>query len=371
MEQHESRIPIPQTEAQRLRAALEAVVGESNPADLAGMRAMMAAHLKTLTDPGDRETCETSIAAIDALLADPIPDCVATVLMASRDAVLHGLDFKPLAPQCEATFRQLIPVGMDAEAVLIRTLAHVGDYCAAALDAAGIRDYEADFHAVADVFGIGSAARSRSGVVANARNAHRRSQCLAAVEREFFTRHVDAPSIGEDAESGEECLLNWGDEPAQYVARFRECLPTIATTNSLTGETRAPASGLRVKVADLAAKLARIANDRRTEGEHTRAAMWDSLARELRGVLADTSPATCEGELLAWLEKKRFGLVPEYEGPWDVIDYGTGDDAPLGGDNGKQSTVASGSTPREALRAAIAARTAADVSRGTNEAEGA
>ncbi len=46
------------------------------------------------------------------------------------------------------------------------------------------------------------------------------------------------------------------------------------------------------------------------------------------------------------MEQKRIAVVPEYEGPWDAEVYN---------DEGKPNHRGSGSTPREAIRAAIAA----------------
>ena len=53
-----------------------------------------------------------------------------------------------------------------------------------------------------------------------------------------------------------------------------------------------------------------------------------------------------DAELLDAMERQRIAVVPEYEGPWDAEVY-SGDEKP--------SHRGSGSTPREAIRAAIAA----------------
>ncbi|WP_043006101.1 hypothetical protein [Comamonas testosteroni] len=53
-----------------------------------------------------------------------------------------------------------------------------------------------------------------------------------------------------------------------------------------------------------------------------------------------------DSELLDAMEQKRISVVPEYEGPWDAEIYN---------DEGKPNHRGSGSTPREAIRAAIAA----------------
>jgi len=72
--------------------------------------------------------------------------------------------------------------------------------------------------AIADVFGIGNATRTPSTILANVVNAKRRADCLSAIEREFFTKLV------EDEDEGgmvEECQLNWGASPDEYVEQFR------------------------------------------------------------------------------------------------------------------------------------------------------
>lgn len=56
-----------------------------------------------------------------------------------------------------------------------------------------------------------------------------------------------------------------------------------------------------------------------------------------------------DSELLDAMEQKRIAVVPEYEGPWDAEIYN---------DEGKPNHRGSGSTPREAIRAAIAAQAA-------------
>lgn len=62
-------------------------------------------------------------------------------------------------------------------------------------------------------------------VFVNIQNAMRRSDCLSAVEREFFTREVP----GEDYpdEMIEECELSWGKEPKEYTDDFRKVLSEI------------------------------------------------------------------------------------------------------------------------------------------------
>lgn len=56
-----------------------------------------------------------------------------------------------------------------------------------------------------------------------------------------------------------------------------------------------------------------------------------------------------DSALLDAMERQRIAVVPEYEGPWDAEVY-NGDEKP--------NHCGSGSTPREAIRAAIAAQAA-------------
>lgn len=74
-----------------------------------------------------------------------------------------------------------------------------------------------------EAFSIGTAARTPTVLLANIENSKRRSDCLSAIEREFFTR----PCEDEHGEEGEECLLNWAAEPAEYVKQFREALAAL------------------------------------------------------------------------------------------------------------------------------------------------
>jgi hypothetical protein len=73
---------------------------------------------------------------------------------------------------------------------------------------------------VYDAFGIGSAVRTPQTLLTNIENARRRSACLSAIEREFFTQTVQ----DDDGEEDEDCTLSWGAEPAEYVDQFRAAL---------------------------------------------------------------------------------------------------------------------------------------------------
>lgn len=58
------------------------------------------------------------------------------------------------------------------------------------------------------------------------------------------------------------------------------------------------------------------------------------------------SAQTDDSALLDAMERRRIAVVPEYEGPWDAEVYN---------DEGEPIHAGSGTTPREAIRAAIAA----------------
>lgn len=81
---------------------------------------------------------------------------------------------------------------------------------------------------VYQALGIGSACDEHVAF-ANIENLIRREHCLSAIEREFFMVETP-PDEGEgDTGPGEECLLNWGSTPEQYVKQFAEA---IAATHS-------------------------------------------------------------------------------------------------------------------------------------------
>lgn len=84
-----------------------------------------------------------------------------------------------------------------------------------------------ELNAIYDAFGICSAARESHILMENISNVKRRSECLRAIEREFFTVPgvLDGYFPGEDP--GEECLLNWGASPDEYVTQFGKALDCI------------------------------------------------------------------------------------------------------------------------------------------------
>lgn len=85
---------------------------------------------------------------------------------------------------------------------------------------------------VGEILGIGESARSMSVIKTNINNMQRRSACLSAIENEFFTI-TKTCCADDDCEPGDEgteyteCLLNWADEPSEYVERFRSALSAM------------------------------------------------------------------------------------------------------------------------------------------------
>ena len=76
---------------------------------------------------------------------------------------------------------------------------------------------------VYQALGIGSAC-NEDAVFVNIENARRRADCLSAIEREFFMVETPPDESEGDTEPGEECLLNWGHAPTQYVQQFAKAL---------------------------------------------------------------------------------------------------------------------------------------------------
>ena len=96
----------------------------------------------------------------------------------------------------------------------------------------------ADILDICDALKIGAEARTETVIIESIGNALRRSRCLDAVERDLFTSQI------EDEESGElidDCPLNWGDEPDEYVASVKELLRLSAPKPSELLTTTNPA----------------------------------------------------------------------------------------------------------------------------------
>lgn len=73
---------------------------------------------------------------------------------------------------------------------------------------------------VAGRLGIGEKARTASTILTNVENAARRSRCLSMIES-----HHTITVLDDDGEEMEEQLLNWGEEPDQYIETYRAVAP--------------------------------------------------------------------------------------------------------------------------------------------------
>jgi len=78
-----------------------------------------------------------------------------------------------------------------------------------------IAELEAEKDEIRQLFGIGEKAFTHSVLMENIRNTIRRNACLGRIEG-YITRTV----TDEDGEEWEECPLNWGSEPEDYLTQF-------------------------------------------------------------------------------------------------------------------------------------------------------
>lgn len=86
-----------------------------------------------------------------------------------------------------------------------------------------IEQLQAQLSQIYDLFSIGADARRPSILLVNIENARRRSDCLGAIERDFFTKIAQ----DEDGEEVYDCPLSWGAEPAEYTEQFRSALSAL------------------------------------------------------------------------------------------------------------------------------------------------
>jgi hypothetical protein len=132
------------------------------------------------------------------------------------DGKAMGVQFYGVGPEhraAEAFFRAANPATVIALISLARR---------AAADApAADERAQATLDKICDLFHIGALARDESTILANVQNVLRRSECLSAVEREFFMVAAEPDDDFPGDEPGEECLLNWGADPVEYVEQFR------------------------------------------------------------------------------------------------------------------------------------------------------
>ena len=71
---------------------------------------------------------------------------------------------------------------------------------------------------ICETIGIGKLARNRSTIMTNIENSLRRSNCLSRIENV----HTETLEDEDTGEPFEQSVLNWGHEPDQYEAKYRE-----------------------------------------------------------------------------------------------------------------------------------------------------
>jgi hypothetical protein len=81
---------------------------------------------------------------------------------------------------------------------------------------------------VADALGIGEQARTPAVILANIENATRRSRCLSLIEA-----HHTITVLDDDGEEMPDQLLNWGEDPEQYIETYRAMLTPNADVTGL------------------------------------------------------------------------------------------------------------------------------------------
>jgi hypothetical protein len=85
------------------------------------------------------------------------------------------------------------------------------------VDAMNPDELRATLHRIADVFGIGSGARTPCTLLGNIENANRRCDCLGEIE------HFHVETVPDEEEGGdmELSLLNWGENPDTYIETYK------------------------------------------------------------------------------------------------------------------------------------------------------
>lgn len=118
---------------------------------------------------------------------------------------------------------------------------------------------------VGALFGIGRDARTLSIIEANYRNLVRRTECLAAIEREFFMAPGEPDDEYPDDAPDEECMLNWGASPDGYVEQFRAALANRAAPAQVHPGAAHPAAAQAASLpCELDKAICRLARDRGT-----------------------------------------------------------------------------------------------------------
>lgn len=232
----------------------------------------------------------------------PAPDLRTLVLQLAQRAgmtQLHGATFPGCAmtPEVLEAFyhyaTEHILSGMGAWVVNDTIMASVR---AEAASAALEQQPDTLRQAIGDLLGCGSAARTDDVLLASIGNALRRASCLGAIEREFFTRAV--PDEDDDALPGDmvdECQLNWGAEPAEYVEQFRAALAAAA------GAAQVPAGDWQQY-----AKGGETAQDVIERERADSAALLKLLAQE-RARITERAPVLCSNCAGTWFKSDTAG----------------------------------------------------------------
>ncbi|WP_063814347.1 hypothetical protein [Burkholderia cepacia] len=135
-------------------------------------------------------------------------------------------------------------------------------------------DARADLARVYAAFGIGEKARTINTLLVNIGNATRRSDCLWGIEKLF---RYEAPADDCPGEMIDECDLNWGQSPAEYVEAFKAALPAFVA--------RRP---------ELALQLTGSA-DARDEDVHVPKRMWEVLGTVYATIVGDDRVESNDG----------------------------------------------------------------------------
>lgn len=91
-----------------------------------------------------------------------------------------------------------------------------------------LREAEGTLNEISGIARIGTEARKPFIIIENVKNMARRSECLSAIERQFFTSVI----TDDDGEESEDCPLNWGDGPVEYAKNFGELFSVINSTSA-------------------------------------------------------------------------------------------------------------------------------------------
>lgn len=83
------------------------------------------------------------------------------------------------------------------------------------------REAKSILNDICHLFKIGSRARTKSTILTNIENVSRREKCLSKIEH-----HLTATFTDEDGEKHEDQLLNWGENPDQYLETFKKVTAT-------------------------------------------------------------------------------------------------------------------------------------------------